>query len=163
MATFDQIKEVRLKISDPYQSIDILNIALKSSLPSEPAPQTAYLVDEDGAYYYTDVESGATVSTYERVKLLVGDVLLEDWIDEFGVDKTIRRALLNIVRRIGAQRQLVKIQDGAESSEFHRLDELYKFYKSLAKDAEDEENENSGNSTGKIGFCTQPTIGGGNL
>jgi len=163
MATFAQIVNLRLEICDPYGVINLLEIATKPDLPVTPQSQTAYKVTTDGAYYKTDIESGAVESDYSRIELQLSDSRLGDMIDMHGAAKAVRVALLAIVKRLGTQFPIVRSQSGAESTEYQKLSDLYKFYKALADDAKEQEAEDSGTNAGRWYAMKTPTIGGGNL
>ena len=163
MATFTQIINIRLEICDPYGIINIIEVASKTNLPAAPVPQTAYKVAADGAYYKTDLESGAVIADYERIELQLSDSRLGDMIDLYGAAGAVRIALLAIVKRIATQFPTVRSVSGAESIEYQDLLDLYKFYKGLADDAKEQEAIDSGNNTGRWYGMKKPRIGGGNL
>ena len=163
MAIFTQIINLRLEISDPFSIINIVEVATKINLPPEPAPQTAYKVISDGAYYKCEVETGAVITDYIRMELQLSDSRLGDMIDIYGAAKAVRIALLAILKRIGTQFPIVRSQSGAESTEYQRLLDLYRYYKGLADIAEEQEAKDSGNFSGRWVTMKRPTIGGGNL
>lgn len=163
MASAAQIKTLRLDIHDPYGVIDVQYAVDLASLPSAPAPQTAYLVQADGAYYKTDKESGAVPADYARVPLRMSDVTLGHYIDIYGVAKAPGVALRNIAKTIGAEIPLVRTTNGAESIEYQNIMELYRYYKALSDDADAQANVDTHNGAGRYFRTRTPTIGGGNL
>jgi hypothetical protein len=163
MATFTQIVNLRLEISDPYGVINLLSVASKSNLPKEPIPQTAYKVLTDNAYYKSDIEIDAGITDYYRIELQLSDSRISDMIDLYGEKKAVRIALLAILKRLGTQFPIVRSQSGAESTQYQSLLDLYRFYKGLADDAAEQEAIDTGNNSGRWFKMKQPRIGGGNL
>lgn len=128
MATFDQIKEVRLTISDPAGFIDFIEVANQGALPSPHVDQTAYKAADTGTYWWY---SG---TAYETLDLFVSDGSLSVWIDEFGVSGAVRKAVERIIATLPGRLMIVKNQNGAESTEFIKLLELQKFYRTWLED-----------------------------
>jgi hypothetical protein len=163
MATWTQIINLRLEICDPYGVIDIIEVVTKSALPASPKSQTAYKVTADGAYYRCDVEADAVETDYNRIELQLSDSRLEDIIDKYGAAKAISIALKGILKRIGLQFPVVRSANGAESTQYQSLIDLYNFYKGLAADADEQVKIDSNNTSGRFGRMKQPKIAGGNL
>lgn len=153
MATFDQIKEVRLSIDDPAGFIDMLSV---SSLPDvgDALPQRAYYSTEDQGYHA--VRDGA----FALLHLRLADSRISAWIDSEGLAGAIQKGYVAIMQKLGNEMQIVKNSDGAESTEFVKLLDLYEFYKSLAKDTAAQPPANSG---GRLLRTVAPEIAGGNL
>ncbi len=163
MASAAQIKTLRLEIKDPYGIIDIQYSVDLASLPSAPAPQTAYLVASDGAYYKTDKDSGAAAADYARIPIRLSDVTLGQYIDVYGVARAPGVSLRNIAKTIGAEIPLVRTTNGAESIEYQNIMEMYRYYKALADDSDAQADVDGHNATGRYFRTHTPTIGGGNL
>lgn len=128
MATFDQIKEVRLTISDPPGFIDFIEVADFNALPATQVAQTAYKAIDTGTYY--DKSTGSWLAE----RLLVSDADISTWIDAFGVQGAVRKAVERILATLPAHMQIVKNSDGAESTEFLKLLDLQKFYRQWLDD-----------------------------
>lgn len=154
MATFDQIKEVRLTISDPPGFIDLLEVATSGSLPVSPIAQTAYMTTDTGTYY--DKSSGAWVA----VELLVSDSAISGWIDTFGVDGAVRKAYERIIGTLPSRMQMVKNADGAESTEYQKLLDMLKFYRQRLEDLTPAE---VAVNTGRWGKSRSVCVAGGNV
>jgi hypothetical protein len=152
--TFDQIKEVRLALDDPAGFIDLISVDAVGDLPAVGAPQTAYLVVTDKVYKMWDG------SAWQFVSLRISDARLTTFIDQLGVEQAIQKGYLAIMQRLGNELQIVRNSDGAESTEFVSLMNLYNFYKSLLKDAQTEQPTKN---TGRYVKTKRPCIAGGNL
>lgn len=163
MATFSQIKEVRLRIDDPAGYQDILELASAVDLPATPAPYTAYKLSDTGAYVATDLESGAIEADYERQELRVSDSRISDWIDDYSVDQAECKALSAIATRLGSEVRLRRVSGGAETTEWTALKDLYIYYKALSNECKERNRKSQGNSTGRYGTSDQPEIAGGEL
>lgn len=146
MATFAQIKEIRLQINDPAGFINIVE-----GTPST-APQTAYL---DGGVYKDG--DGTTLM------LEVSDARLGSWYDSYGHTGAVVRAIKQIIANIAARLPIVKSDSGAESTEYTSLTDLYKFYRALLDDAENEDEKTEGTSTGRIYTAQSVEVAGGNI
>ena len=149
MATFTEIKEVRLRISDPEGFIDFQEA---SSWPGTPAPQTAYRIS--GVYYDTETTT---------VDLLVSDSRISDWYDDYGVTGAVVRALKAIIAGLAARIPIVRSDSGAESTEYTSLVDMYAFYKGLLSDAESDDDKANDVSTGGWYTASTPEIAGGNV
>lgn len=162
MATFAEIKSIRLTLDDPPGFIDILSIADVSSLPAIPAPQTVYLVQADGSYMSTEEISGATPLDYARNELLFSDDTIGDIIDNYPnstLSKLIKLALPKLLTRM----RIIKNQSGTEDIEFISLKERYEAYKDLLEEYEEDESAATGTNTGQYLQTSNPTIAGGDI
>ncbi len=163
MATFDQIKALRLDISDPANYIDILSVINAAALPAAPAQQTAYKVLDTSKYVATDTESGAAATDYESVELQLSDSRISTWLDTNTHDETVVLALKAIIKRLGGQVPLQRTKTGSESVEYTMLLDLYNYYRRLLKDQQNTVDKENNSNTGKWGNLKQPEIAGGNL
>jgi len=163
MATFSQIKEVRLRVDDPAGFQNILELDDSGDLPAVPAPYTAYKLTDTGAYVATDLESGATAANYERQDLRVSDTRISAWIDAYSVDQAECKALSAIATRLGAEVRLRRVTGGSETTEWTALVELYSYYRELSQECKERYKVEQGNSTGRYGTSDQPEIAGGEL
>lgn len=163
MATFTEIKTLRLDISDPANYIDLVEVATPSLLPAAPGSQTAYKVMSTGKYMATDTETGAVAADYEAVELQLSDDRLSLWLGSYVYDEAVIYALKAIIKRLGGQLYLVKNETGNEKAEYIKLLDLYEYYKQLLKRAKDDLNTVELNSTGKWSSSTNPEIAGGNI
>lgn len=159
MATFDKIKEVRIRIDDPYGVIEIESVATIEDLPEAPGPYTIYKVESSGAY----VTKYEGADSYTTLTLYLSDYRLEQWIDTNGLDYAECRGLQAIAAKVGAEVRIKRIQAGAESTEYQSIMDLYRYYKSVAEDCEKRRSKDSGVNSGRYGSTTQPEIAGGNL
>lgn len=156
MATFNEIKEFRLEISDPAIATNIIAVANSAALPASPAHQTVYYNQDTETYLYTDKTSGATATDYHPVDLYLTDARISSWIDSYGVAGAIPYGIKAILRKIVSQMNIVRDTSGAESTEYQSLRNIYYVYKSIASDTET-------TNTGRWGSTVTPEIGGGNL
>lgn len=147
MATFAQIKEIRLLISDPPDVVDIKESAVVST-----TKQIAYLVSG----VYRDEDNNI-------LEIQVNDTRLGSWYDSYGTSGAVVRALKQILRRLGSQLPLVRSDSGAESVQYTSLKEKYAYYKALLDDAVDDYEEENTNSTGIWMGSASQEIAGGNL
>lgn len=159
MASISQIHSLRLDISDPPDIINIESIALPANLPTSPAPQTAYYIISNARYMRTDKLSGAVSSDYYYCDLFLSDSKINTLINTFGIDIAKYKAIKLILPKLASKLLIVKNTDGATSTEYIRLNDLYKFYKSLIEDFKEETSVGSGR------YCSTetPEIAGGNL
>lgn len=157
MATFADIKEVRLSINDPVggaeRIVDFLEATTLPALGSAVA-QTGYKLTTNGTYNL--VVDGA----FAVIPVQVSDSRISGWIDAFGVDGAIRKSIQAIIQGLASQLQLVSNSDGAESSEWIRLNDLHLFYRNMLADMTPQE---SSTSTGLFMTTKTPTISGGYL
>lgn len=163
MATWADIKAVRLAIHDPSLVIDLETFATENLLPIRPKHQTAYRLEDSGDYVVGEWTAPRLLKEYVAVELRLSDSRITAWIDEYGVDDARCYALRDITRMLWHEASLQKTSTGAESSEFAGLMDVYKFYRGLAADCEKETRVDAANSTGKIYTTKQSEIAGGNL
>lgn len=164
MATFDEIKEVRLTLDDPPGFINIISIATETAadMPTDPEPQTAYHIQADDSYMSTDKQHGCTPADYEKQELLFHDDTIANIIDNFPdniYSKLIRLALPKLLRRM----EIVQNQTGTEDVKFISLKERFDAYKKMLDEYDDEESAAAGTNTGKYLKTAKPTIAGGDL
>lgn len=154
MATFDQIKEVRLQIADPPGFIDFLEVANFAALPVTPVAQTGYKAVDTSTYY------GHNGTAWTALELMVSDGRISAWIDSLGIPGAVRKSIEAIVAQLPSQLQIVENQSGAESVKFTSLLDRQKFYE---KWLEALTPPDTSVNTGKY-FKTEPAcIAGGNL
>lgn len=149
MATFAQIKEIRLQIADPAGFIDLQEAV---SFPVSPAPQTGYLID--GVYY----ETATSV-----IELQVSDIRLDVWYDSHGTTGAVLRGLRTIIAQLSAKLPIVRSDSGAESTQYTSLVNQYAYYKSRLIDAESQDNKSNNNSTGRWAASATLEVAGGNV
>jgi len=157
MATFTQIRTVRLTIQDPSGFIDLVSVADPAALPGTSAQQTAYKVVSTGAYV---AWNGAA---YVPVDLSVSDTSISDWYDASGEFEATRKAYRAIMRGLAARLQVVTLKDGAESTEYIKLNDLYNFYKKTLADYEEENAIEDSTATGVMVETKCVTVAGGNV
>ena len=157
MATFLQLTEVRLSINDPVggaeRIVDLLEVATLPAHGSAVA-QTGYKLTTNGTYNIV-VDGAFTV-----VPVQVSDSRISGWIDAFGIDGAIRNSVQAIIAGLASQLQLVRNSDGAESSEFIKLNDLHTFYRNMLADLP---TETTVTPTGLFMATKTPVIADGNL
>ena len=163
MATWTEIKAVRLAIHDPSLVIDLETVATVDLRPAVPDRQTAYRVELTGTYFIAEWTSPGVLLQYVELELRLSDSRITAWIDEYGENDARCYALRDITRTLWHETSLQKTTTGAESSEFAALLDVYKFYRGLAADCQKETRVAASNSTGKIYTTEQSEIAGGNL
>lgn len=164
MATFEQIKSVRLSIGDPYVFINILEVSALPVDPLEPESQTAYKLTTDGGYYATEKTSGTYVlADYEKQDLQISDARLGLWIDSYGETAAICKALKQMLAYIGKELSITASKTGAESTEYTDLQKVKDYYKDLLSLCDTEEKKEDKNNTGTFGNSKQPVVAGGNI
>ena len=67
----------------------------------------------------------------------------------------------DIMAELGQKLYISRTQDGAGSTQYQSLHDLYEFYKALSGTFEEEASEDSGTSTGRYLRMRKPCIGGG--
>ena len=156
MATFADITEVRLSINDPVSGARIVDMVQVADVPDlgDMAPQTAYKATSDGQYY------ASVDGVFTALSVQVSDTRIGGWIDAFGIDGAIRKSIQAIIAGLASQLQLVKNSDGAESSEFIKLNDLHTFYRNMLADLP---TETTVTPTGLFMRTKTPCIAGGNL
>jgi len=152
MATFEQIKALRLTVDDPA---GFLNLLESVTYPATPAHRTAYLIA--GRYVYTTKTTGAVEADYTVAEYRLSDARITEWIDS-GAD-AVQSAYRAILTKLGNEMTVVRNQAGAESTQFTALKDLYDYYRGLIAD----ESAVSGSSAGKWARSTAPEVAGGNV
>lgn len=163
MATFVDIRSVRLAIGDPPGVIALVQVATPGDLPPAPDQQTAYQVQSTGRYVFTEKESGAVGDDYSTLELLLSDAQISQLITAHGVDGAPCHAYGMIASRLGSRLRVASMSTGAESTTYTSLRDSYEYYKGLAADCAAAKNAKDLNTTGRFGRTHQPHIGGGNL
>jgi len=148
MATFEQIKAIRLKIDDPAGFLDLQQA---TSYPAMPSHKTAYLIG--GRYVYTDKSAGALTADYYPCDYRLSDARIGAWIDA-GQDAT-QEAYKAIMAKLGNELLIVQNKDGADSTQFATVKDLYDYYASLLSTA----SVNAGRFVRSVG----PEVAGGNV
>lgn len=159
MATFEEIEEVRLAVSDPDGAIDLVDSP--SALPSTAASQTAYRYN--GAYYMTTKVGAVVDSDFSIATLRVSDERISAWIDSDDIATAKCNALKQILAVIGGELRIARIQTGAESTEYNSLKDVYATYRDLLELCSETKREAAGNSTGRYAQTESVTIAGGDL
>ncbi len=158
MATWDDLKELRLKACDPDGFIDLDTVANTAALPATPKGQTAYRKEDSGEYVAYDTELAA----WEPVKLEMSDARAMALIDVKG---SVAAAAPFVVRQImaslGAQMRIARIQGGAGSTDFVNLTTLLNYYKAIVENMEAAAAADEGKSGGGYFRTRRPCIGGG--
>ena len=165
MATFSEIKEVRLAIHDPQgdpRFIDFLEVATLPVNPSVPAYQTGYKLTTDSVYYSTEKEAPTVSTDYSKEELYTSDATLTIWIDAKGVEYASCQALKSIVATLGQELRLKSTGAGAERTDWNDLQQTYNYYKALLALCKEEYNSSINNNSGTFGQMAQPEIAGGN-
>ncbi|HRV28733.1 MAG TPA: hypothetical protein PLN48_14910 [Lachnospiraceae bacterium] len=151
MATFDQVKTVRLRIHDP---LGFINLVETDELPATPANQTAYTITDSGVYqeYRSEV--------WTDVPLEISDEQIKLLIDLYGVDGAAIQAIKNIMMSLGQKLGLESHSSGTETVKYQSLSSLYNFYKNMLASMKEDIAVSEGVSTGRIFNTTRPIIGG---
>jgi hypothetical protein len=158
MASWADLKELRLKTCDPDGYIDLETVATAAALPGTPKGQTAYRKEDSGEYVAYDAE----LLSWEPVRLEVSDARLMAMIDTYGgVSKAAPYAVRQIMAGLGARLRIARTQGGAESTDFVNLTTLYNFYKDLIASMTEEVAQEAGESQGRmLRIRTKPIAGG---
>ena len=151
MATFEDIKSVRLKIKDPLGYINLVEV---SELPSTVASQTAYTLTDSGVYQKLN---GTTWST---LKLEISDASISMYIDLYGVEKAVVKCVQEILMSVGKNMSTIRFNSGTESVEYQTLKSIYDFYKGMIASLNDDIAETSGTNTGRFVSTLHARIGG---
>ena len=157
MAIIEEIHALRIEIYDPPEIIQILSVATAANLPTIPTPQTAYYIIDTGIYVTTEKTINAIPADYVTEELYLSDTSLSLLIDTYGTTIAIWKAIIKISSKLASKLLIVKTNSGAESTEYIKLNDLYKYYMTLVNDLKDE-----GNS-GCYGSMKPPEIAGGNI
>jgi hypothetical protein len=158
VASWDDLKELRLRICDPSGVIALVSVADAATriAVTSPARQTAYLQADTGEYWTYDLE----LTTWERVDLELADERLNNLIDLYAVGAAAPKAVRLIMASLGKRMGIVRSQGGAETIQYQTLKDTYDYYKALAGDMEEEVDQDSGASTGRYMRMSRPRIGG---
>ena len=151
MATFDQVKTVRLRIHDP---LGFINLVEAEELPATPANQTAYTITDSGVYQECRNE------IWSDVPLEISDEQIKLLIDLYGVDGATVQSVKNIMMSLGKQLWLAQHNSGTETVVYQNLTTMYNFYKNMLASMKEDIAVSEGVSTGRIFNTTRPIIGG---
>lgn len=151
MATFADIKTVRLRIKDPLGYIDLQSVA---ELPTTAASQTAYTITDSGVY---QKQSG---TAWSIINLEISDTQIVTYIDLYGVEKAIVKCVQEILMSVGKQMGMVSFNSGAESVQYQTLKSVYDFYKAMLEDMKDDADSTTGTNTGRFVPTLHARIGG---
>jgi hypothetical protein len=162
MATFADIKAIRLILCDPSGVVNIDQVADESSLPANPTKQTAYQSLTSDRYYVTDKDAPLPTD-WEQPKLYLSDATIGDLFDAYGQDDAVIKCARRILPKLFAELKIVRINSGTESTDYVTLKEAYDYMKGLISDYKDERAENSNTQAGQYGHIRRPHIAGGNL
>ena len=163
MATRAEIIEIRLRIADPANVINIIDVDTLADLPTTPAPQTSYYVVATGNYMATIETSGAQESDYNILSLRVADSYITLLVTTYGLEKAICYCFQLILTQLGNELRIVRNQDGTESTQFADIKQMMDFYRQLRTDCIEHSKELNNNSTGKAMRSRRPPIAGGNI
>lgn len=161
MASWDQIKDIRLLVNDPPGFVDIVAVANAAALPTAPAQQTCYYLQDTKHYKATEKESGAVAADYTARWLRVSDERISDLVDTLGADSARCRVLRLLATKLGAEMQLSRTSMGGDESAYTSLRDMYAYYQGLASECEAEIAADAENSTGRAARMTSPEIAGG--
>ena len=151
MATFADIKSVRLKIKDPLGYINLVEV---DAYPYPPANQTAYTMVDSGAYQiYKN-------NCWVDLKLEISDASISTYIDLYGVDKAVVQCVQEILMSVGKSMGTLRFNSGTESVEYQTLKSIYDFYKGMIASLNDDIQETSGTNTGRFVPTLNARIGG---
>jgi hypothetical protein len=159
MATWTDLKELRLRIKDPLGAIALETVANEAArlAITSPARQTAYQQADTGAYYVYDSD----LSAWEAKDLLLSDSRLGVLIDVWGVALAAPRAVKDIMAELGQRLYIARTADGAGSTDYQNLTTMKDFYKDLAASMVEQAAVDTGTSTGRMFHMRSPHIGGG--
>jgi len=151
MATFADVKTIRLKLHDPLGYIDLLEVA---SLPVTSLNQTAYSITDSGVYQ--KLENG----TWKILKLEISDAQIKTYVDLYGVEKATVKVCKDILIALGKDLRISSINSGTETVQYQSLSATYEFYKNIIAYLEEDVNKTAGTNTGLFIPRTKPIIGG---
>jgi hypothetical protein len=159
MAVFADIVELRLRIKDPLGVIAIVSVADEAARHAVTtlARQTAYLQADTGVYYVYDGDTAA----WEAQDLLLSDTRIGTLIDLYGVLGAASRCVKDIMAELGQRLYIARTADGAGSTDYASIRDMYQFYKDLAASMIEEGAVDAGVSTGRYLRMRRPRIGGG--
>lgn len=162
MATWADLKELRLRINDPSGVVALETVATAAALPATGALQTAYRKEDSGEYVIYDADlSTSDTPVWAHADLELADDRLDNFIDLYGIDRAAPRAIRLILAAIGKRMGLARAGHGAESMQYQTLSDTYAFYKALAESMDEEAAKDEGTSTGRYIFTRRPLVGGG--
>lgn len=151
MATFSQIKQVRLTVKDPHGYIDLQEV---DAYPFPAASQTAYTMTGSGVY---QIYKG---NCWVDLKLSISDEQIGLLVDLYGVDKATIRVLQSIINALGQEMRIAQHNDGVESIVYTNLTTLYNFYKGMKETLQEDISSDAGTNTGRsFHTCSRP-VGG---
>lgn len=152
MATFAQIKEIRLKLHEPLGFINIIED--ETELPATGADQTLYTIKDSGVYQYWKT------SAWKTAKLNISDEQIGLLVDLYGVEKATVRVVQNIINALGQEMRTAQQNDGVESIVYTNLTTLYNFYKGMKESLQEDITIDAGTNTGRsFHTCSRP-VGG---
>lgn len=151
MATFAQIKVIRLRTHDPLGFIDLQEV---TELPTTIAPQTAYTIADSGTY------QEFRVAAWKNIKLEISDEQIGLFVDLYGLDKAAMHVVKNIMMALGKELRLSSINSGSETVQYQNLTTTYNFYKNMLDSMKDDIAQDAGTDTGLF-VRTRPAMIGG--
>ena len=151
MATFADIKSVRLKIKDP---LGYINLVEASELPSTVASQTAYTLTDSGVYQKLEN------ATWKTIKLEISDASISTHIDLYGVEKAVVKCVQDMVMALGKQLSVAQFNSGTESVVYQNLTTTYNFYKNMLATLKEDIQVTSGTNTGRFIPTLNARVGG---
>lgn len=151
MATFAQIKSLRLRIHDPLGFIDLQEV---EELPTDAAPQTAYQLASSGIY------QEKRAAGWKNIKLEISDEQLGLLVDLYGLGKAAIQAVKNIMMALGKELRISSSGSGTETIQYQNLTVTYNFYKSMLDSMQEDLANASGTDTGLFVGTRQAVIGG---
>ena len=164
MATFTEIKKVRITLADPAGFIDIIQVSTTANLPTTPAQQTLYNVVSAGSYVATIKTSGAVPADYKQKELYLSDDSIdEEILNKGSVIAALPSLIQLIIAQLAAKRLLTKTTTGAESKDYTSLGVLLAFYNDLYKKLTANSNSVNLNTTSKWYKTRNPEIAGGEI
>lgn len=152
MATFTQIRLVRLKLNEPAGSVDIKSV---TSLPTTPAFKTVYYNSVDQVYY---VHNGVS---YINADIRIIDELISSWIDEYGEARALVHGWKYLVAQIGEEMRVESDESGADTVKFTSLQTMFNYYKGMIAQATADADALEDVSTGTMYKTADPEIAGG--
>lgn len=163
MATFAEIKEVRLRINDPPGFVDFAEVANAAALPADPTHQYGYKTTDTGEYWSTELESGASQSDYTLEDLQISDARISAYIDASDTDTATCQSIKQIISNIGKSMGVERSTNGADTIVFAGLKDNYDYYKGLLSLCQDTKKENNNNDSGRFYKTKTVEIAGGNI
>ena len=151
MATFADIKSVRLKIKDP---LGYINLVEASELPSTVASQTAYTLTDSGVYQKLEN------ATWKTIKLEISDDRISTFIDLYGVEESVIKCVQDMVMALGKQLSVAQFNSGTESVVYQNLTTTYNFYKNMLATLKEDIQVTSGTNTGRFIPTLNARVGG---